>query len=378
MSFKSFAINFVETNMGWRSKYYIKSLHHLCTTERIAIDTAVNEINNLECSNEEKEFLLEDFKRTYYKRRMRFVEYYNMYRFFERDESSREQFISYRDLEIIIRKYVDKNPNQRFVYSNKDVFLKTFSSYIKREWIVFDGTNCEEAEAFLQNYDVIVKPTNDCSGHGVRKFEKGKATVEQLKTIYGNKFLAEECIENCEELKRFHPSSLNTIRVITISDGNKVKTLCASLRTGNNNSVFDNADSGGVFAEIDASSGIVVSDGVDKQGNVYERHPYSNVIIKNTVIPRWSEIVEICESASLLMDTFISAWDIAVTDSGVEIIEGNTSPSIEINQSPLQQGIKRKLFEAFDDMHFDYRDCLRVLKLYERFHNELKHFALRY
>ncbi|MBO5985874.1 MAG: hypothetical protein J6Q02_03650, partial [Lachnospiraceae bacterium] len=48
----------------------------------------------------------------------------------------------------------------------------------------------------------------------------------------------------------------------------------------------------GFDAEIDAKTGVVITDGYQESGNVYKVHPDSGITIKGFQIPQWDELVE--------------------------------------------------------------------------------------
>ena len=73
--------------------------------------------------------------------------------------------------------------------------------------------------------------------------------------ILGTDSLIEECIEGCAELQRFHPESLNTIRVVTVRGRSGIRVLGSFIRFGRGGAVVDNAHAGGLFAHVDITEG---------------------------------------------------------------------------------------------------------------------------
>ena len=71
------------------------------------------------------------------------------------------------------------------------------------------------------------------------------------------RYLAEEFVESHESLAVFHPSSLNTLRVITFRNEDRFEVFGCGLRVGNNGLHVDNAHGGGIFCEIDPKTGII-------------------------------------------------------------------------------------------------------------------------
>ena len=116
--------------------------------------------------------------------------------------------------------------------------------------------------------------------------------------------------------------------------------MFAGLRMGNGDTVADNLHHGGVIAMIDVDTGIIVTDGVDRDLNFYTYHPATNKSIKGFKIPKWNEIVRVAKEAALVVpEVRYVGWDIAVDRSGnIVIIEGNCCAGFDIIQMPDQEG----------------------------------------
>ena len=147
---------------------------------------------------------------------------------------------------------------------------------------------------------------------------------------------------NIPEIAAFHPHSLNTIRVVTI--GRNAEVLGAFIRFGRGGNVVDNAHAGGIFCTVDVETGRIISRGLDTDGNYYERHPDSDKEFMGFQIPRWVEIKALLkEMHSLTPDAPVVGWDVALTPDGIEVIEANHLPDMDVMQSPLKIGIRERL-----------------------------------
>lgn len=165
---------------------------------------------------------------------------------------------------------------------------------------------------------------------------------EKLKS---SEVLIEECIENIDSVKAFHPASLNTIRIITVRNGRgDITTLDSFIRFGTGGNVVDNGGRGGILAGIDIPSGSICTDGIDKRGNKYVNHPDTNLRFKGTVLERFDEMVQTCKDAHKLeKNAKVIGWDILVRDNGIiEIIEGNHRPDA-VEQMLWPTGFRKRL-----------------------------------
>lgn len=287
---------------------------------------------------------LEDYKKALYLHRVSYKEYMFGYEFWKLDEKQRNEFISQREMWCIYRKAI--NQHVRKLFKDKVLFLKTFDSFIHRKWIWPQDISLEEFKKFISTRKCIAKPLQGEQGKGIFLIEEGEEGEKLYNYCRDNNYLIEELICECDELKKFHPQSLNTIRIVTLSGKGKCVVLGALLRMGANNSILDNTHSGGIFAAINTSTGEVQTDGFDLNGNKYFKHPNSGITIKGFIIPHWNDCIEVCKKATMVVpETRFGGWDICVLPNGqIDIIEGNSAPDVDGGlQVPLKKGIKHKI-----------------------------------
>ena len=293
----------------------------------------------------------DDYKNALEKHWVSFSEYSSQYEFYKLTEAERDSYISRLKMKYLYTRYFTRVAIP--VFFDKIRFLKTFDKFVRRKWIYAPETNIESFAQLLSNYDCIVKPTKGSLGQGIFKIKKNSDS-EKIKELFNlcvtNKLLVEQCIESCEELKQFHPQSLNTLRVVTIANNSKAQVIGSFFRMGIGDSVIDNAHAGGVFAQIDIKNGVIESDGIDVNGNKYIIHPDSGIKLKGFKIPKWNAIVDTCCEAARQTRNPITGWDVVINSEGkVEFIEGNCNPDFDVMQSPLKIGIKKDIYSLIKD-----------------------------
>ena len=166
--------------------------------------------------------------------------------------------------------------------------------------------------------------------------------------------MLEEYIVQTTDLSDFHPSSLNTLRVSTIRCPNDdVIIFHPFLRLGVGPSIVDNAGSGGLICSVDVSTGEVTAC-CDECGRRYEYHPDTKRQILGYQIPIWHEIICFVEqlSKSSPKGTNYVGWDIAITDDGCKLVEGNSRGQF-IWQYAEQKGCRDEL-EGIVRLNFDF------------------------
>ena len=113
---------------------------------------------------------------------------------------------------------------------------------------------------------------------------------------------------------------------------------------GQGSSFVDNAGSGGVFGIVDLETGRVYA-ACDELGNKYEVHPDTKERIIGFVVPRWKEAVALAkELITVIPSVRWVGWDLALTDDGWVLIEGNERAQF-VFQFPDRKGCRKEIDE---------------------------------
>lgn len=136
----------------------------------------------------------------------------------------------------------------------------------------------------------------------------------------------EEEVKQHSHVSAIYPSSVNTVRIVTLNypDG-QTKVLAALMRMGRNGSKIDNASAGGIHAHIDVEKGQFLVPAYSKNDNAtFTEHPDTHHPFAGVTLPLWEEILDtVMRGAKLFMQTHTIAWDVAISVDGPVIIEGN-------------------------------------------------------
>ena len=318
--------------------------------QKLYAETQVRSIKKTLLAKAKKEFekgsslgTFDDYKEALEKHWVSYREYAYQYEFYKKNEAEREEYISRLKMAYFYWRYTPGTAKS--VFRNKTKFLTTFKKFIHRQWIYTPESSFEDFVQMVSKYDCIIKPCDGKMGKGIFKtYKDAKRQDDKLyESCVKDRMLVEQCIEACEELKAFHPQSLNTIRVVTISNLEKSEIFGAVFRVGVGNNVVDNAHAGGLFAQINVKNGVIESDGIDTKGKKFISHPDSGIKFIGFKIPQWDTIVETCCEAAKLKGNPITGWDVAVNNQGdVEFVEGNYGPDFDLMQS--QVGVKKRIY----------------------------------
>lgn len=297
-----------------------------------------NKLNKKDYSNKFKKLIV--FRYIYC---LRANEYY-LYNF---ESASFEEKDNFMTRQLTNRYYsVINKEKYRKIFDRKNLSYEVFKKYYKRDLIcVKDSTEFNKLRDFIKDKEkFILKPFSGHSGEGIEiidisKFKSAKDLFNY--TLDKVPYVAEELIIQADGLGCFHKESVNTIRVVTFYYRNDVSILWTFLRTGQGKSAVDNMGSAGFGALIDSETGKIISDGVDWKGYKEEVHPDSKIKFKGYQIPKWSELLDIVKNlASEVSAMHCVGWDLALTDKGWVLVEGNARPQCVTIQTFTKKGYK--------------------------------------
>lgn len=242
------------------------------------------------------------------------------------------------------------------IFQDKREFYAAFSKHLKRKWMIADqGTAWEAFSQFISECSdrIFVKDPMSMGGRGVAlwTFDGEEKRRELFELCRETPMVLEEVLTQCEEIRAFSGSSVNTLRVITIVDRyGEVHIARCELRMGRRDMDIDNFCRGGLVAQVDADTGVVFSMGKDGNGRDYIFHPDSGKQIVGFSIPDWDGYKRFaCELASKYPEMRYVGWDIVKDSKGnFCVIEGNKDAGVGGLESGLLYGLK-PYFDALLD-----------------------------
>jgi hypothetical protein len=240
----------------------------------------------------------------------------------------------------------------RKVLADKRKFLKEYAQFVRHQHasLIELQKDPEKADCLLQNPSgkIVLKSSDGQCGigvevHSTQGFSRS-TLIERLKESKND--LAEEFVVQHESLMNLSPSGLNTIRIITqLNNKDEIEILGARLRITVNSAV-DNLAAGNLAAPINILTGSVEGAGVYSDITKVDQiiHPITGTSIVDFQVPYWTETMSMVKAAALYNKHNRSiGWDIAITNSGPELIEGNHDWCKLLWQLPVRHGLKHLL-----------------------------------
>ena len=194
-----------------------------------------------------------------------------------------------------------------------------------------------------KNVEFLVKPTRE-------------DIINYLNNITCKNLIFQETVKQSKETAKLHPSSLNTIRVMTLLLDNEIKVLPSAFRMGVGNSKVDNASFGGIYCRIN-EDGTLSDFAYDALGKRFDTHPNGGNFgqVKFNFMQKVFDMVK--QAAQRFPHFRLIGWDIAIDENDEPvIIEANLTMSgldvIETICGPLFGEYTDKILkEVFIDKH---------------------------
>jgi hypothetical protein len=240
------------------------------------------------------------------------------------------------------------------------------------------------ALAALPSADLFSKPADWSRGDGARRWRydgrggyvgsDGRARhggellaelAEQSREIaqsgdrLSGRILVQACLRNHRELAALSSGALCTARIQTYRwPGAAARLLAAVYKMPVGEAAADNFHFGGVAAAVELESGRL-GEAVHHtpKGNVLvDRHPETGAPIAGRELPYWDEAVRLALRAhGALRHLATVGWDVALTDDGPVLVEGNTVPNPVLVQLASGVPLGRTPFVACINAHM--REC---------------------
>ncbi len=278
---------------------------------------------------------------------------YLCFGFDQQGSEERKKWISDLDRYIKIFSMNDLKASQLF--NNKAETYKKFKKYYQRDAVnIKEKSDFDKFAAFCKATPVFVKKcVFEGMGRSIELIDSSKSDLNSLfnHLISQGELLLEERIIQSDVMSALNSSSVNTVRCITMNTNNGIAIPYTFLKVGRNGSFVDNGGAGGILAGIDVKTGTITTHGYDEYVTEYIQHPDSGVIFKNYTFPMWDEMKSMCrEMAEMIPSVKCIGWDVALTDQGWVVVEGNGMTQFIGPQIIYKRGIKEEVEALMADM----------------------------
>lgn len=181
-------------------------------------------------------------------------------------------------------------------------------------------------------------------------FIKYISTYNELERIFlkiaKGSYILQRAISQSQKMNELNPSSINTLKVITVNLDGEIKVLSSLLRVGTcDTGNVANWAAGGLAIGIQ-SHGYLKKYGFYKPGHGLKTsiHPDTKVVFEKYKIPMLEKAYDLSIKAhKFFYNVGAIGWDIAITEDGPIFVEGNDNFDITLMQAcdrPLKKECK--------------------------------------
>lgn len=200
----------------------------------------------------------------------------------------------------------------------------------------------KEMERIVEESDeLVMKQANDSEGGSNIFFINGETKIEQFRDACDKikkDIVVQKSIQQHPVMSSINPSSVNTIRIMTLLGQNDVKICSSIVRMGHSDSRTDNVSKGGLACGVD-ENGRLKNVAYNFKGESFHVHPNSGIQFNSIQIPSYEAACDLVREAHPYIPHFrLVSWDLAIEESGRPVlVEANLSYGA-LNSHQLNNG----------------------------------------
>lgn len=286
---------------------------------------------------------------------------YQVYGFAKnRDPEIRKSFMSSRDWAAICNQVNKTTPEKGFDMFKKSQVARVLKEDFRRDILILEDASREEIFAFFEKHPhFFAKQDTSYAGKGVFSLETKDfaGPMEVYVWLLEHKItLLEEAILQHPLLDSVSPGCVGTVRITTVvSPQGEVSFYSPLLRMGEGQ--VDRIISGQFYAPLD-EEGVIFAPAFKQDGDFELRggdflshHPSTGVELVGFQVPFFKEAMELCRQMALKVKSYpFIGWDLAITEEGPVLLEGNKFPANDIIQvykyHPQERGLYHEITQA--------------------------------
>lgn len=245
--------------------------------------------------------------------------------------------------------------------------------YLDRDFHPISLDQAVEAVYLAREDGVIIKSRSRVNGRkSIVKLDENCTKEEIHKLFIAERDIrAEKALRQHEELAKMNPSSINTIRLLTMRVDGEVVSLSSLVHIGTENSIIANYSQDGYHCGI-KSDGSLTEYGYDQAGQRFTQHT-NGFIFAEGKIPQYTQIVEKVKTLHERVPMFgVISWDICVNEKAepvlIEINVGQGQIDLhQFNNGPIYGPYKEKILTSiFGNYHSKFEEKAFTYSLFYR------------
>ena len=261
---------------------------------------------------------------------------YRVFGFARLNDAQKRTYFTYGNNVALTRMLND--PQYSRYLNDKCLFLERYNAYLNRDWLDLRKADALALKEFCAGKSwIFVKVVNDFGGTGAEKIAVGPETDYNLlynRLMNQHQYLVDDLIRQHPEMNRLYAGSVNTLRIVTVMSTDGPKIVYTLVRVGQGNKAIDNVCAGGMYTVVDESGRLNFPAFCDRDACYYDAHPETGVRFVGFQIPFYREAAALCcRAAAEIPQLGYIGWDVAITENGPVLVEGNDLPGYDMPQN---------------------------------------------
>jgi hypothetical protein len=191
---------------------------------------------------------------------------------------------------------------------------------------------------------------------GVIRLQGGKSVgldrfIDDIAMHFGAGYMFQERVKPHAGVRAICGDRLATVRIYTINGEHGPEVFRIVWKVPGGKNVADNFwRKGNILAAVDYETGTITRaiQGFAMDQVELEKHPDTGHQLVGIAIPNFQTCIDVAlEAARLFADIRVIGWDIAPTEEGAVIVEGNYAPEFKLVQMAERRGIFDQRMNAF-------------------------------
>lgn len=204
---------------------------------------------------------------------------------------------------------------------------------------------------------IFAKPISGIGGRDCFKINAKMLNPGSLAGIYdkigSSKYLFQRTIDQHPLINAIYPHSVNTLRVHTcIYLNGKIDLISIAMKFGEKGKFVESGGKGTILISVDTDTGALgpyAFKNFEWGGDIYVRHPDTGFEFAGFIVPHFEAVKDMVKAAAMFLPYRLVGWDVALTEEGPVLIEGNHNFGFWAGQIADKGFKKNKVFKQFFD-----------------------------
>ncbi|MBQ3096856.1 MAG: hypothetical protein IJC66_01770 [Kiritimatiellae bacterium] len=198
---------------------------------------------------------------------------------------------------------------------------------------------------------VVKRAVNSEGGEGVT-FLSGRDLSAEFQRLIGQvpcDVVIQRPVRQHADMARLHPESVNTLRIVSLLEGERVKIYAVCVKIGVGKEKIDNACHGGIYCGVRPDGRLKRTGSLNDGRQLITHHPELMYRLEDQKIPHFKKALQLVREAHAFMGHFrLISWDVAIDEADdAVLIEANLClggiNNVQICNGPLFGRDTRKI-----------------------------------